>query len=552
MTPATPRIRLLADSLINQIAAGEVIERPASVVKELVENSLDAGAGAIAIELVGGGVERISVRDDGRGIAADDLPLALARHCTSKIAQAADLDAIRTLGFRGEALASIASVAELELTSRVRDAEHAWRVRAGPAAPVVKPQRAAHGPGTSVVVSELFARVPARRRFLKRAATEQLHIHQLVRRIAFCMPAASLSLSCDGQRALVLPAATDERSAERRWRGLFGADFAREARFLDCAAHGLRLFGWIGPADLARGQADLQWLAVNGRLVRDRSLAHAIRAAFEDRLPEGRFAAFALHLEMPPDEVDVNVHPGKLEVRFARLRDVHDLVHAATRRALADDRHPLPQSAAGGAEPRVEDAAPPAIRFDTGSNPPRESASLRTVVGAVGERMLVEVTPDALIVHAAGALAAAVVRRRLEQQSGARPPTRPLLFPIRVVDEGGCLTTERRAALAACGFELDAVGPQIHVLRTLPTMVPELEPDYFSAALIGALADPRTAVLDAVGSAVAAAASLPRGTAERGTWLARMLEQAQQLALDPARYCARLDEAALHRLLDRA
>lgn len=325
-------IRLLDDPLINQIAAGEVVERPASIVKELVENSLDADAAAIRVRVEEGGLRRIVVDDDGRGIAADDLPLALARHATSKIDTLAALEAVASLGFRGEALASIASVAQLELTSRRRADEHAWAIAAHSDANV----RPAPGePGTRVEVRELFARIPARRKFLRAPATEFKHIQRAFRQLALSRFDVAFSL-CHGEvESTTLAAADTDRQRRQRVAEVVGGAFDEHAVAVDEQAAGMRLTGWIATPGFSRGQADRQYSFVNGRPIRDKVFNHAVRLAYRDLLHNQRHPAYVLYLTLDPRQVDVNAHPAKAEVRFRQSRLVHDFVFRSVSRALA-------------------------------------------------------------------------------------------------------------------------------------------------------------------------------------------------------------------------
>jgi DNA mismatch repair protein MutL len=324
------RIRLLDDQLISQIAAGEVVERPASVLKELLENSIDAGAAAIAVALAEGGVKLIRVSDDGDGIAAEDLPLALARHATSKISSLGDLEHVATLGFRGEALASIASVARLTVSSRARDATRAFQVRAegGDLAPV---EPIAHSPGTTVEVADLYFNTPARRKFLRAEATEYAHCAEVVQRIAMARPDLALSLKHNGRVVGHYPRA----SLESRASALLGEEFMRTALAIDAAAGSIRLSGFAGAPSAARETRSAQFCYVNGRYIRDKVLAHALREAYADVLHGDRQPAFILFLEIDPGTVDVNVHPAKTEVRFRDSRAVHQFVLHAVRKSLA-------------------------------------------------------------------------------------------------------------------------------------------------------------------------------------------------------------------------
>ncbi|MGQ9658966.1 MAG: DNA mismatch repair endonuclease MutL [Thermochromatium sp.] len=340
-------IRVLPAHLVNQIAAGEVVERPASVVKELIENSLDAGCTRLEIDVEQGGIKRLRVRDDGCGIAPDQLVLALTRHATSKLFDLADLEAVRTLGFRGEALPSIAAVSRLTLTSRARldpDAEalglaagdSAWEVAVTIDGRLEGPRPAVHPPGTSVEVRDLFFNTPARRKFLRTEKTEFEHVDQVVRRLALAHPEVAFELRHQGRVIYQLPSADGHPEAvHARLERLLGPGFVEQSLEIDASAVDLRLHGWVRRPAFSRSQPDQQFFYVNGRLIRDRLITHAIRQAFSDVLHQGRHPSYVLFLELPPRLVDVNVHPAKHEVRFRESRQVHDFVRHAVQRRLA-------------------------------------------------------------------------------------------------------------------------------------------------------------------------------------------------------------------------
>jgi len=330
-------IRLLSPELINQIAAGEVIDRPSSVVKELVENSLDAGAQRIEVDIEAGGARLIRVRDDGAGIDRDELSLAVASHATSKIGSFDDLEHVASMGFRGEALASVASVSRFALTSRARDRDTAFRLdvdggRMQEARPAQHPQ------GTSAEVRDLFYNVPARRKFLRAERTEFAHIDDLLKSLALARSAVEFRLSHNGKPVRVLKAARDEASTLQRVAEVLGDEFPAQSLRVEHAAAGMRLSGWVGLPTASRAQADSQYFYVNGRLVRDRIVAHAVRQAYADVLFHGRHPAFVLYLELDPSGVDVNVHPAKHEVRFREQRLVHDFLFRTLHEALAHTR----------------------------------------------------------------------------------------------------------------------------------------------------------------------------------------------------------------------
>ena len=331
------RIHVMSDHLVNQIAAGEVVERPASVVKELLENSLDAKASRIEVDVEQGGIKSIRIRDDGFGIHKDDLKLSLSSHATSKINSLEDLEHVKSLGFRGEALPSIASVSRLSLTSRWRDEAEAWSINTSSIDEFdVRP--AAHAGGTTVEVRDLFYNVPARRKFLRTEKTEFAHLEDVVKRIALSHFNVDITLRHNNRAVRQLRKADDRLQQEKRIAGVCGPAFIENAVFIDYAINELRLWGWVGRPTFSRSQADMQYFYVNGRMVRDKLVTHAIRQAYQDVLYHGRHPAYVLFLELDPSTVDVNAHPGKHEVRFRQSRGVHDFIFRAIHKSLADLR----------------------------------------------------------------------------------------------------------------------------------------------------------------------------------------------------------------------
>ncbi|MBA56572.1 MAG: DNA mismatch repair endonuclease MutL [Pseudomonadales bacterium] len=330
------KINRLSTRLSNQIAAGEVVERPASVVKELLENSLDAGSRRLDVEVEQGGVKLIRIRDDGSGVEKDDLPLTIARHATSKIHDLDDLEGVATLGFRGEALASISSVARLNLTSSPDDSGAGWSVQAEgrDMEAVIVP--AAHPRGTTVEVRDLFFNTPARRKFLRTEKTEFGHLEEVIKRLALSHFEVGFSLRHNQRPVHALKPATSEAEQDRRVATLCGPAFIENAVRLDTQLGELRLWGWLGLPTFSRSQADLQYFFVNGRSVKDRVVNHAVRQAYQDVMYHGRHAAFVLYLELDPKGVDVNVHPTKHEVRFRESRQVHDFLFRTLHRAIAE------------------------------------------------------------------------------------------------------------------------------------------------------------------------------------------------------------------------
>lgn len=329
MNTPKPLIQILPPQLANQIAAGEVVERPASVVKELVENSLDAGATHIQIEIEKGGAQLIQIRDNGCGIGKQDLSLALARHATSKISSLEDLEAILSLGFRGEALASISSVSRLTLTSRPAYQNEAWQAYAQGREMEVEIQPASHPVGTTISVANLFFNTPARRKFLRTDKTEFAHIDEVVRRIALAKPTVTFSLSHNDKKVRYYKAVADNSQLERQKRvaAICGEAFIRQASYIDWQHNDLHLYGWVGDPALAGTQPELCYSYVNGRMMKDKTINHAIRQAYGERLAKEHYPAFVLFLDIDPNQVDVNVHPAKHEVRFHQGRLVHDFIY---------------------------------------------------------------------------------------------------------------------------------------------------------------------------------------------------------------------------------
>lgn len=512
----SPRIALLPDSVINQIAAGEVIERPFSVVKELVENSIDAGAGQISVEVELGGARLIRVRDDGGGMSREDLPLALQRHATSKLRSLADLAVLGTLGFRGEALASIGAVARLTLTSSEHGSSETWTVSMQGSADIEGPMPAAHATGTTIEVRDLFFSTPVRRRFLKSERTEFLHIQDWLRRTALSRPHLGLSLAHNQQRVLAIRPALSEEQVARRLEKVCGLAFLRHARPVDAAVPGLAVRGWIAAPAGARNQSDLQFWFVNGRPVRDPRLQHATRLAYGDALAAGRHPAYVLYLEIDPQTLDVNVHPAKIEVRFADTRRVHDFVFSALRRVLRG-----PDAAPGRALPGDTGGAGPALPSVIAEPGPDYPARLATRATAVepGEEPPFTVAtspsleidkamvlPGGLIVARAASALLLIDAQRARaalwldalEGAGDRRATdpRPLLFPCAMaVDEVAADAIERVVdVLPACGVELERAAPGTVMLRAVPAALREI---------------PAQAVLDGVLHAGAETHALP-------------------------------------------
>ncbi len=507
-----PKIRPLPDHLINQIAAGEVIERPASVVKELLENALDAAATRLDIDIEGGGARLIRIRDNGHGIAEDELAIALQRHATSKIRSLEDLEGVLSLGFRGEAMPSIASVSRLRLLSRASDAKQAFEIRAD-GGNLSDPQPASHPVGTTIEVRDLFFNTPARRKFLKTENTEYKHIEEMIRRLALARPDVEFRLSNNGRAARRMAVGEDLR----RLGELLGPEFGTNAVALNHEGAGLQLQGWIGLPTFSRSQADQQYFFVNGRMVKDRLIAHAVRQAYRDVLYHGRHPVFVLYLSLDPTRVDVNVHPAKHEVRFRDGRLVHDFIFRTIHAALADVRPddqpvsadlpsaelsrplgsvgsdrgyqsqnamPLPvkeasahyQALYGDREPDATALAAPAIpSTDAGDEqaPPLGYA----VAQLHGVYILAENTEGMIIVDMHAAHERISYERLKTGLDGDGIKSQRLLVPANVA----CSEREADAAeahsqlFAELGFELGRLGPETLTVRAVPTMLQQAE-----------------------------------------------------------------------------
>ena len=487
-------IRSLPETLVNQIAAGEVIERPASVVKELVENSLDAGARRIDIDVEQGGVRLVRVRDDGCGIAADELPLALARHATSKIASLDDLERVGSLGFRGEALPSIASVARLRLVSATGQADHATALEPdGEIAP------AAHPPGTTIEVRDLFHNTPARRRFLRTERTEFGHVERVVRRLALGRFDVEFRLTHNGRAISRWPAGTGDEAATRRLQAAYGDEFVHHALHVAHGGAGMRVQGWVAQPTFSRGQPDLQEFYVNGRAVRDRTVNHAVRQAYADVLHHGRHPAFVLYLELDPAQVDVNVHPTKHEVRFREGRLVHEFLRRTLEEALAGTRagtapaaparaERLHAGSTAGAQPGmglpVAEAVThyAALHEAAGSECPAEQSvpPLGFARAQIHDVYIVAENAEGLVLVDMHAAHERVTYERLKAAHDAGPiRAQPLLVPVGLAvsrDEADRAESHAQT-FAALGFEVDRAGPDRLQIRQVPALLAAGDPE---------------------------------------------------------------------------
>ena len=508
-------IQLLSDTLISQIAAGEVIERPASVVKELVENALDAGAKRIDVELERGGLGAIIVRDDGMGIEAAELSMALARHATSKIASLDDLESVATLGFRGEALPSIASVSRLSLVSRPQSAPHAWGVQSRdgsltPAAP------ASHPLGTGVEVRDLFFNVPARRKFLRTENTEYQHIVRMLERLALSRFEVAFALTHNGKSIWTLPAAHSPAERLERVARICGEEFAAHVIELRHDTESMALSGWLALPTFSRSQSDLQFAYLNGRFVRDKLLSGAARLAYQDVLFHGRFSAYLLYLELDPAQVDVNAHPQKLEVRFRDSRRVHDFVFRTLEKVLADTR---PSNESAGSAPadwltgtagfnahapsqarfslpegrpmpaadiyreflsaptaHVHQPAPPG-GWPTRDAPPHDAPLGYAIAQLHGVYILAQ-TADGLVLVDMHAAHERVMYENMKKLLSGQTAQQQLLMPelLLVTPAQADVAEEHVEEFAKLGFNVSRMGPDQLALRGIPSLLSGRDP----------------------------------------------------------------------------
>ena len=496
-------IRALPDHLISQIAAGEVIERPSAVVKELLENALDAGATELTIRLEAGGVKRISITDNGSGIPPNQLPLALARHATSKIASLSDLENVMTMGFRGEALASIASVAQLTMTSRSADQAHAWQVE-GHAPDQIAPASGAQG--SMIDVQELYFNTPARRKFLKSEQTEFSHCAEVVRRIALSRPDVRFTLTHNGK-------ASDhwkESPFEQRCAQILGEEFSNASLSVNEQAGPLQLHGLVGLPTAARSRADSQYFYVNGRFVRDKLLTHAVRAAYQDVLHGDRYPSYVIKLDLDPSLVDVNVHPSKIEVRFRDSRAVHQFVYHAVHRALAhtsasstasvfnDMSSPVPGASNNlqwiNSRPRqtslgiAQDTArygnffsndlPPATGASTGSWSSPVSADSDHPLGFAlaqlhGIYVLAQNNQGLILVDMHAAHERILYEQFKQSLESESIQLQPLLIPVTFIADTIDVATaeENQETLVTLGFDIAAMSPTTLAVRAIPALL---------------------------------------------------------------------------------
>ncbi|MEM6819999.1 MAG: DNA mismatch repair endonuclease MutL [Pseudomonadota bacterium] len=494
-------IQQLPDHLINQIAAGEVIERPASVVKELVENSLDARAQHIGISVEAGGARLIEITDDGVGISADELPLALSRHATSKITSLEDLSAVASLGFRGEALPSIASVARVELAARTESGEHGamLAVQGGAAQDIVP---TAMRSGTRVSVRDLFYNTPARRKFLRTEKTEFTHIERVVRRLALAHPSVAFTLKHNGRTSMHLAAVPSGEGPERRIQQLLGPEFIAAAIPASQHREGLAIDAWLAAPAFNRSQPDMQYAFVNGRWVRDKTIMHAVRMGYQDVLFHGRHPAYVMWISMDPTRVDVNAHPAKTEVRFRDSGAIHTLVQRTVTEAMQSTRPGIERSTAAGSQPQPPPASQSGLSLATPSYVSRATAAatsttnwtnlvrempaaippvaddapppLGFAVAQIHGVFILAQNAEGLVIVDMHAAHERITYERLKQSHSDRAMVRqPLLVPLRLnVSRAEADLCEAKAeVLLQAGMVVERGGPEAVVLREIPALL---------------------------------------------------------------------------------
>ncbi len=522
------RIQSLPTQLINQIAAGEVVERPSSIVKELVENCFDAGATLIQIEVEQGGIRLIKIRDNGCGIVKEDLPLALSQHATSKIFSLQDLECVSSMGFRGEALPSISSVARLTLISRTDEADCAWKVSADGSEKYFDPQPDPHPPGTTIEVRDLFYNTPARRKFLKTEKTEFSHIENLIKKMTLSRFDVGFTLSHNQREILNLKPAETLLEQEQRIASICSSAFIENSVKIDFEASGMHLSGWVGLPTFSRSQSDMQFFYVNGRLIRDRLVSHAIKQAYSDVMFHGRHPVFVLYLTLDTTLVDVNAHPAKLEVRFREGRTVHDFLFKALHRSLAELRPgqqnneqqlgavntefftPLPATVVSSSLTAQKQSIIPSLRqtslpmhvaeeinayaslYPTIENKTENHADyavseslpgmppLGYAIAHLHSIFILSETEKGIILVDAHAAHERVSYEKLKQQyHSGTVPSQPLLLPLKIQVSAAeaDLAEQQQAVFLSLGFEISRSGLETIVLRSTPALLEKEDMD---------------------------------------------------------------------------
>lgn len=558
-----PRIHALPLHLANQIAAGEVIERPASVVKELVENSLDAGADQIFIDIEAAGNKLIRVRDNGLGIHPEDLPLALSRHATSKLHSSEQLSHIASLGFRGEALPSISSVSRLTVISRQADSDCAWQLT-GDQNNAISP--AAHPQGTTLEIRDLFFNLPARRHFLRSNKTEQNHILTTLQRLALSQFTVGFQCQLSAASSLKLPAAITLAQQQQRIAKICGKNFINNSLFIEQDYDDIKLTGWLGKADAHRPQTDVQYFYINGRVIRDRVITHAIRQAYSDKIPAGRQPAYVLYLTIPFDRVDINVHPTKHEVRFRDARLIHGLLISALQQALSHDmsiapvsnsisvqasKNTLPTADANNQADERSQIAERATDYQLPMvTKPHSKQSLTAKFGQaialIEQRYVVTKSSQGSLLIDLQQAEQQLRRQQLQNAIATNTlSTRPILVPISLSVDNDLilLAAQYETLLTSVGVQLQP-QPSALLIRSIPSLLAQTDLKLLVQSLLTALSGQQT---DKYSLAIILQQHLPLIAINQ-------LEQASQLLLQlnefstEAPWCRRLDQQTLNSL----
>lgn len=513
-------IQKLPDNLINQIAAGEVIERPASAIKELLENSIDATASIISIDIEKGGIQRIQIRDNGTGINKDQLAIALTRHATSKISSLEDLQNIHSLGFRGEALPSIASISRLSITSNTEPTNQGWTLQTEGGTPGQSVKPAAHAKGTTIEVNDIFYNTPARRKFLRTEKTEYSHCEQIIKRLALSNFHISFTLRHNQKTIYTLPSSQSIEDKVKRLEKIIGKPFVENAIYVERSHDNMKLHGWVAAPTFSRSQPDMQYQYVNQRHIRDKTIAHAIKLAYQDVLYHGRHPAYVLFLEVAPDTVDVNAHPAKHEVRFHNTRSIHDFVRQTIKQALSELR-PASIDSKNLNKLIPENQSSPTLQTYINTNTPSANSQFKSLYSSAvaepraiydsqsyqqpqtqeqeipllgyaiaqlhGVYILSQNQSGLVLVDMHAAHERVVYEKLKRTQSSEEISRQQLLVPLKIVvtEQEATQADDYQDVFNSFGFEIDRIGDTSLSVRSIPTIltnvdIPELIRDIFA------------------------------------------------------------------------
>ena len=574
-------IRHLPQQLANQIAAGEVVERPASVVKELVENSLDAGATQISVDIAEGGMRLIKVTDNGCGIPPHDLALAVSRHATSKIASIDDLLHINTLGFRGEALASIGAISNLKLTSRIKNDDHAWTLHcnSGQKQPTLLP--AAHPVGTTIEVQDLFYNTPARRKFLRTEKTEFRHVDNNLRRLAMSCFETGFILRHNQREIFRLPSIKDKHDKTRRVMRLWGKEFLEKSLAIEFSASGLHLSGWIGLPSFSRSQTDLQYFFLNGRIISDRLITHAIRQPYQDVIHHGRHPAYILFLSVDPTSVDVNVHPTKQEVRFRETRLIHDfLSHSLNQTLSGQQAKPISGTIARHQIAQLSDVSsylsnssvtlhayknatdiPSSETYNLQESNLQTTPPLGHALGQLHKIYIVAQNAQGLVLVNINAANEYLKLTRLKSAFDTQTiKSSPLLIPLNLpLEQKLVMVVENQSSTLEClGFDISCSGPKEIMVRQIPALLRDADIPILIKGLLSALTRPQVLAPKEMKNLLATLAHLslsptplPLSRDEMNTLLRELEDNNQDIQQNSQNLWLNLDMDTLQKMIAR-